>query len=269
MKNILFPTDFSANADHALEVASAIASRSNANLILLHSLYEKDEEESANAQMKMLENKLKEKLSIKINCVIAEAALVTAIKTMEKRKNIDLIVMGTNGITSFKKAFAGSNTSRVIEAARSPVLVIPSEILVKSIVNIAYATDYTNPEIPVVNFMAEFAALFNANLIILHIIDRYETDAISNGRNYIGSIKNKINYQKIAYHLIHTNEIAEGIEEFVSSNKIDILATATHHRGVFETLMKGSLTHLLLNGMAFPLLVQHKKAYEKTEVTEE
>lgn len=265
MKNILFLTDFSENAAQALAFAGDMASRAGASLILLHALNGRNKEEQAMVQMKALENWLKKKLKNKINLssVIAEATLSLAVKSVEKRKNIDLIVMGIKGISGFGKVFFGSNASKVIETARIPVLAIPSGIGVKPIVNIAYATDYAIPDEPVVRNVAGFAALFDANLIFLHIIDEYEINAMENGRDYVNNIKNKINYQKISYHFVQTNDVIGGISDFVSENKIDVLALATHHKNIFEIWMKGSVTNAILNETIVPLLVQHKKVYEK------
>jgi 2-hydroxy-3-keto-5-methylthiopentenyl-1-phosphate phosphatase len=44
-----------------------------------------------------------------------------------KKENIDLVVMGSNGISGLREMLIGSNTEKVVRTSETPVLVIKNE----------------------------------------------------------------------------------------------------------------------------------------------
>lgn len=135
-KRILFPTDFSKNADHALPYALAIARHFGAKLYLLHVVYfppqmpEYDIGRVLDGLVKNAEKRLR-KLILNANetqlifhpevRVGVEYGEITKLAGKEK---IDLIVMGTRGRTGLAHALLGSVAERVVRHAPCPVMTI-------------------------------------------------------------------------------------------------------------------------------------------------
>src|ERR1035437_6280700 len=132
MKTILVPTDFSKNAENALLYAINLAKRMSAKIILLHSFHvdytsgyvpvdsiEKEIEEAeakSNAQLKTLYNKVSHHSKLPIECISSQNLVVDAILTIIDEKNIDLVVMGTQGANGkLGRQIFGTNSSKVIE----------------------------------------------------------------------------------------------------------------------------------------------------------
>ena len=69
---------------------------------------------------------VREKIDVKFitDVVIAEESIVKEIIEYSEREKIDLIVIGTQGRTGFKKLFLGSVASGVLNFAHCPVLVV-------------------------------------------------------------------------------------------------------------------------------------------------
>lgn len=73
--------------------------------------------------------KIKEKadqneVKLKIEFIVDPASVVGAIIDYAEREKIDLIIIGSRGLSGFKKLLLGSTTSGVVTYAHCPVLVV-------------------------------------------------------------------------------------------------------------------------------------------------
>jgi nucleotide-binding universal stress UspA family protein len=148
MNNIIIPVDFSDTAKNALLYAAEIVKRASGKLIILHIPKSGDDEQNILTDLNNLVSDVKNKVSEDIQYVIhvGKNNLVEELKRIIDEENIDLIVMGTNGASGLKKLFIGSNTVKVIEKIKKPVLVLPGSAKYEDYVNtgknrIVLATD--------------------------------------------------------------------------------------------------------------------------------
>lgn len=140
---ILVPTDFSAQADAALERAQELASATGSELLLLHVrdsypyiapegllfIPAGFDQELRMALQKALDDKVDK---VRARGLRARGLLVTGaahqdIDAAAQREHVDLIVMGTHGRSGFRRLMIGSVADRVARSAKVPVLVVRSE----------------------------------------------------------------------------------------------------------------------------------------------
>jgi len=136
IRRILFPTDFSENADYAFQYALTFAREFGAKLYLEHVVYfppqmpEYDIGQVIDGLVKSAEKSLgkmiektreREVIFHPVVRVGVEHGEITALAEKEK---IDLIVMGTHGRTGIAHAFLGSVAERVVRHAPCPVLTV-------------------------------------------------------------------------------------------------------------------------------------------------
>lgn len=143
-KNIAFCTDFSANADEAFITAKDLAWHYGATLHIvhvmvnfsvsppLHSTYMPIEydpnfvEQVSAAAKEAIQNRylstLKEKQAYQVHLLSGYAA--TEILRLAKEAQIDLIVMGSHGLTGLAHVLFGSTTDRVVRKAHCSVLTV-------------------------------------------------------------------------------------------------------------------------------------------------
>ena len=149
---VLVAIDGSTSSMHAIDYAISIAVKNDSQLIILYVIdfykythlsssiilaptfgSEKYLEEKSEAEKLM--NKIKENFKLKINdntkskklkTEIVEGAKSVATTIMEyaESENVDIIIVGSRGRTSFKKLLLGSVSSNVIKNAHCAVLVI-------------------------------------------------------------------------------------------------------------------------------------------------
>lgn len=139
--SVLCPIDFSDCSKHALAAASWLAEVSAKPLYLLHAVHlDMPHYLSEETKAKVLEHwknvrgdvslHLKEwcqsicSPATETHYEVSDAPPVEAIIAAAHRHG-SIIVMGTHGRTGWRRVWMGSVTSRTIEQARVPVLVIP------------------------------------------------------------------------------------------------------------------------------------------------
>ncbi len=140
IKKILFPTDFSEFANHALIYVKEFANLHGAKVILLHvnemanyangygfgpTYYEYDIDIKNYSIQQM--NKLKDSLSkedFEVETQISQGNPFVAIVESSKKHNVDLIIMATHGYGAIKHLLIGSTAEKVVQHSTCPVLTI-------------------------------------------------------------------------------------------------------------------------------------------------
>lgn len=145
LERILCPTDFSQNAELALEYASFIAGQNHSELHLLHvlpditaamSLYGDlvfvmpDEwvttmEKHSNENLEKLPPQNSDSVSNIIRHT-SQGETATEIVNYADDNNIDLIIMGTHGKSDLAHILMGDTADKVLRKAHCPVMAIPS-----------------------------------------------------------------------------------------------------------------------------------------------
>jgi nucleotide-binding universal stress UspA family protein len=132
---ILVPVDGSEASDRAVHVAADLASRYGAEVIVLHVCGHEyvygidvlpERLEDANALVDRHVRGLKDAgLSARGEVVSAPyGRTARAILVAVDDENVDLIVMGTRGLTVWSRLLLGSVAHKVLHSARVPVLVV-------------------------------------------------------------------------------------------------------------------------------------------------
>lgn len=268
---ILLPTDFSKLSKVAVQFASKLSKKLNAELILIHVVYIDappraqvalktsqiidtmihNATEDCNRIIKEIKQEVgnKSKISFKIE---EGYPVEDVIVTFAQNNNIDLIIMGTKGATGLKKILIGSNATAVISNCDIPVITVPEHARFRDIKHIVYASDMLalNKE---VKTLIKFAQLFNSTIHVLHIINptsRKKIDIAKIKRDLIA----KHNYKKISIYVSLHEDIKEAIDEYISDIKADVLAMFTHKPTFFEKLFGKSVTRELAFHSWIPLL---------------
>lgn len=278
MQKILVPVDYSDDAANAALYAFEIASKSNSEILLLHSYHipvvateapvqtyeiliesvQKDEEEkmskfseklikSGNGRFDQLDIKTKVQLGFVIENICETA----------QNENIGLIVMGTRGASGIKKALMGSNTSDVIKKGQVPVLAVPSGATFKGLDKIVFACDYHLTENEDrLYVLTELALLFNSEVLIFNVVD--DRDKLPTFDHALQGLKieNVLRGAEHSYHFADKDhrDISEIIDDFVTSQKADLLVTIPKRLDFISSLFHKSLTKEMACHSKVPLL---------------
>ncbi len=140
IKNILVPIDFSDNAEYVMEYALSVAHQFKARILLcfvaqLYTDYsdffipqmpvvaiEEEIDRAAKERMQRFVKEHNNDMEIEECVLIGNVA--HEILNLAKRRDADLIVMGTHGYQGFEKILFGSVAEKVVKTAPCPVLTV-------------------------------------------------------------------------------------------------------------------------------------------------
>ncbi|HOO89874.1 MAG TPA: universal stress protein [Syntrophales bacterium] len=140
-RKILYPTDFSDVAHKALDFVECLKDAGAQEVIIVHIIekgnfdaiaryatkdileIEKDLENRAAAEIKPVEERLKQK-GFKVKVIIKKAVPYLGILEVEKKEKVSLIVVGSHGTSNIAEMLIGSVAQRIVRRAKTPVLVI-------------------------------------------------------------------------------------------------------------------------------------------------
>ena len=271
MKNILIPTDFSANAWKATVYAFSLFQNELCNFYFLNAckpeFYTPDINGASLAQAKsenkVLMNKLLKEVAIinknqnhRFKSIIIESWLNDAVVEIQNEIIFDLIVMGTKGETEADDRIFGTNSMNVIETVdHMPVLLIPEncvyvpEVKKELVLATRFDKSFSDYEI---NFLIDMAKKFKACIRILYIQD---TENLS--EEQLNTKEELHNYFKDVSHSFHTLtniEVTKGIHSFIQSRNSDVLVLNHKKRGFFQNLFSKSLLKELGKKPQIPML---------------
>lgn len=287
MKNILVPTDFSANAEKAMNFATRmVQGNKETKLTFFHVSNEPiptgfskaDQQTSMDEQLGRDVQRLQKSVldmyrqMLVKDDEINEEALVkygdfnTEIINTVKEQNIDLVVMGTLGATGLKKIFVGSTTADVMEKVPCSVLAIPDEYSNSPVTRIAYATDFMNVE-DGLDKIVGFAKLFNASIELFHVYlaGKGQTDPTTFDRNgFLRDLKKQFDYEHFTLAFVKLkddeDDLIDGIESYVAQKRPSIIAMATYEKMWYQSIFKPSKTKQMIFQTTCPLLVVKKNS---------
>ncbi len=280
MKKILFPTDFSANAQNAYSYALHLAEKLDANITTLHAYLpihvpanvmastvgeltemQKMEEWSRyeKAAKEMHEKAVERGLEkVEVNHVMEEGSAIEVIKKVAMDEKADLIVMGTKGASGIIGSLIGSNTATMIEEADIPVLAIPHNAKYHPIQKMAIATDFENLEENAILKAIEYAELFDAELHCIHVNVAHNPLL---GERMAKLCSSFADTPKLSFEIIDTEDnlssvedVLEAIDKYVNEKNMDMLVMQTHKRTFFQKLFTVSYTKKMAFHTDVPLL---------------
>jgi nucleotide-binding universal stress UspA family protein len=276
---ILVPTDFSTPSRVAIGYAAGLAKRTNAKVIMLSVQIEADAVQTTKLRKLQESNVktahkdadralgiLKERFP-KVSCSFEYThadTVVDGIESFATARKVDLIVMGSKGATGLKKILMGSNATAVIDNSSIPVIIVPNKPSFKtekSLNKIVYATDAKDFKYEV-KLVAELAKKLDASMEVLHIMPNDTTSNKKGAHVPAAKLAELEHYAKGHIHILATQKIAKGLDEFVEAQHADAVAMF-HSLDHKEKLFGTSVTRELAFQNTFPLL-SFKKAAKKS-----
>lgn len=254
MFNILFLTDFSENADTALQYAVDLVIDKN-GLITIFNSYLDDQEEAILKKLKYYQIKFPD---VKIDIILKKGNTLKNIKNICSENEFNLIVMGFKGESNIGKIHIGSVTSDVIRNVKENILAVPVNSSYTPIKRIAYALDYIDFNKDSLSDLNQFAQMLNAEIILLHVneVENYfEEEKLNNYRKIMDAV---IDYDNLSFEFIEGENVSKSIEEYIEKNEINVLAMLTRDYHLIKKAYKNSLTKRILFHTNKPLLVFHE-----------
>lgn len=274
MKKIILPTDFSENAYNAIAYALELFKNEDCTFYLLNTytpiLYDSEymyytPTMSIDEVYKTNSIKGLDRLAKRINKEFSNPKhtikkisvfnfLTDEINDQVEEKNIDLVVMGTQGATGAKEILFGSQTIHTIKKAKCPVLAIPSEYEFTTLKNILLPSDLSIGFHE--NQLKLLRSLVLENKVDLHILHIMEGDSLTTvqeeGKQELAKY---FKDASIHFHIEKGDDIQKGILEFQKNHTVEILCMINNKHSFFENLFFRPVVHKVGFHVKVPFLV--------------
>ncbi len=287
MKKILVPTDFSETADNAVNVALEIAQKSKATIYFFHTIttpidwsstqlsvptqpltiqkqkemYPEVSKQIAAAQAKLSElSRRATKMNVDSKIELGFNLFHEDLGRFADKNKVDLIVMGTHGLSGVKEAFLGSNTLKVIRTSNVPVMTVKNKHKSFKIKSLIYASDFeetkANKNIERVKVFADF---FGASIhfVFINTPVGFEDSAYTMAKIHKIAKENKIS--KYYAQIYNDYTVERGITNMAEMIKADIITLSTHGYSGIRHLINNNVAENIAINAKVPVLTFRMK----------
>jgi nucleotide-binding universal stress UspA family protein len=269
MKKLLVPTDFSEQAENALKVAAQIARKNDSELYILHTLelplHLANSSDSNSLPeplyfIKLAEKNFKELLAkpymegISIQEAYGHNEIFEDIREAVEMNDIDLIIMGSHGVSGFKEMFIGSNTEKVVRTSIKPVLVIKNEHKDFSVEDFVFASDFSEESKGPIQEAINFAKGVDARLHLLYVNTPSGFSTTSEVNSKMSAILDEVDGDNYTLNIYNDNTVEKGILNFAKDSNAALIGMSTHGRKGLSHFFNGSISEDLVNHANMPVV---------------
>jgi nucleotide-binding universal stress UspA family protein len=275
-KRVLLPTDFSKNALNAIRYALDLYKDVRCDFYFLNAFHasgyslesmlvsEPGERyyEAAKAKSEAGMARLMEMLRLHpenskhtYHTVCAFNNLLLAIEEALKLKDIDIIIMGTKGITDSSSTIFGTNTVGVMEKiTQCPVIAIPAEYSFSPPKEIVFPTDFKTAFRRIeLNYMLEIAKMHDSSISVLHIEKEAKLNkGQEDNKALLADILEGIDF---SFHTLTKVGVSQGIQAFTESRGSSMIAFLNKKHRFFNSILSNPLVKEIGYDSDIPILV--------------
>lgn len=279
MKKILVPTDFSACANYAADVAMALARKLSAEVhfytrVHVHPLWDQLSEkekmdfpesfariQETRRQFQDLRDRYRS-APVRIVTSYSHGDLIDVVSRYIEAENIYLIVMGSSGADGMKEFLFGSNAQKIVRHAHRPVMVVKQPAERTEFKNIVFASDFQEGAKKAFQELIEFGRHFGSHIHLVNIAayPTFEIDAKI--RKRMEEFEEMCWALPCTIHELGDLSIEMGITNFAQKVKADLVTVAPSGKNMLKRIFAGSVTEALVNHLEIPVLTLNNPELE-------
>jgi nucleotide-binding universal stress UspA family protein len=274
MNRILVPYDFSEVADHALDFAVQVASKSEAKEVMILNVIEHPSESRLKymgaTDMDPMEqvyfNKLIKLTKDKLTKRIADGAFAVNVtsriqlgspyyKLSEeiKEEEVDLVVMGTSGADGVDEVFVGSNAERVVRTSTCPVVTLKGKANVDDLKSIVFASNFQEVTDSFATQIKALQSMLGAKLKIVKINTPANFTTQRHDMDQMLAFVEKFGFEDATVDVYNYTNEEDGIIYYADDIKADMIAIGTNQRTGFNHFLMGSIAEDVVNHAKRPV----------------
>jgi nucleotide-binding universal stress UspA family protein len=274
MKTILVLTDFSINADYAVQYALKLAQKIEANLLLCN-IYELPQDARMTGRKAYEQNSIEDQseLSARLKTEIDKykeglfrpelsqcsypGSVADRINEIAGKNEVIMGVVSSHNANWLSTLISGNHTRNIIEAADFPILMIPYQIRFSNYKSIAFATAMNYTDITVLESLTGLAKHMNSEILVTQVADAFADKKfeLKELKQFFNQIPGKINYPNIRYYIFENRTIINGLTWLTTHVEIDLLVLVHRRRNWMQKLLSGSITQQLAVFFNKPILI--------------
>ena len=273
IKKILIPFDFSETAELALEHAVFMAKLHKAEIIIAHviesysftsaissafgksqSEFEEKLESSTNDKLQQLTEKLHHDSGMKVIFRTETGKIYKKIVNIAEETDVDIIVMGTHGVSGFQDFLVGSNTYRVVMSASCPVISVQAHSKKIGFKDIVLPIDNSPSSRQKVRHCVEIAKHYNSIVHVAGMMTMSDVDMQRRFEVKIHQVQSFLEEHEIAHtvKVFKTDNSPATTMNYSNQVNADLLIIMTDQEG--SGIFMGNFAQQLINQSKIPVM---------------
>jgi nucleotide-binding universal stress UspA family protein len=281
-RSIMVPLDGSQLAEGAIQYALAIAERAQAKvrfvLVNPHS-YPPLLIEPPTVYLREVTERFRERLGSCLSSLILNGPVAPSLAKHAREIGADLVVMTTHGWGGLRRAWLGSVTEELIRSTEIPVLVIrpgkDGSLPSLDLREILVPLDGSLLAEVALQPAAAMAKLWNAKISLLQVVHptvlagdptagspvKHNDELIQIGEEANAYVRDEVDRLRLTGAavsggaIVATAGVAQTLLGVAKSERVSLIAMATHGRGGLPRLVLGSVTNKIVRTAEVPVLV--------------
>lgn len=279
INEIVFATDFSSSSNRALPYALALATRSNARLVVAHVLPSGNsfaEEVGMPAQendaaRQRLEAEARENLATLCAAnsfstlihheIVGWGEVWSELCRIVQERNAGLVVLGTRGLSGLKKVRAGSTAEDVMRSIPCPVMIVGPNaggFTAGRFRRILYATNFAKASLRALRYAIALKEEDQASLTMLHVAPRAAGGKESEirqrySRQLAAMLPGETGLSDKMHTAVEFGRPAEEIVRTAEVERADVIILGVHAAGR-SSIFLPSTVHYVLSHAPCPVL---------------
>ncbi len=167
---------------------------------------------------------------------------------------IDLVAMGTKGVSGAKEYLIGSNTEKIVRSSTVPVIAVKNYPRIEFVRNIIFPnTMQTEKQEDLIMKVKALQEFFKAHLHIVFINTpgNFTTDMATHKR--LLAFTKRFLFKNFTVHVFNDLHEEDGIIHFAQQIKADMIAMGTHGRKGLAHIVSGSIAEDVVNHIEIPI----------------
>lgn len=277
IQKILIPIDFSETSLLAIEHAAFTAQLFKAELVLLHVVekyWEKfsiitpelkievpsDFSNSIEKKLEDIASDILRKNGVKSTCITANGNIYSEIMNISDEQKVDLIVMGTHGISGIAEFFVGSNTYKVVTKSKCPVLSVQNGTAKLGYKNILLPIDDSVHSRQKVNHAIVLAKHFASRIHVLGLGDK-DNDEYDMDRFDVKLLQIQEYAEKCGVscdrQIVNGSNQAKVTLDYANNSSTDLIVIMTDQEENITGRLMGTYAQQIVNHSKIPVMSIH------------
>ncbi len=279
MKHILIPADFSENSKNAIQYAVQLFNETPCHFHLLYvdtegikyaekPVYEMGTNILVEKEPKAIGQKLKDLeayvLSFspkntphRFTTIREKGYFLNSIRKQIHEKEIDLIVMGTQGASELKEFFLGTRSGDVITKVECDVLVVPNEARYTAfeqvVIPVDFELDYDDAT------LRKIAEMITSNTVQIKLLYVTKSDIplleqVETQQNVLSQRLARMLPNPITFKRVISKKIEDGVRIFAESVKADLIIMVSKDYGLLQKAFLDTTVEEVSFETSIPLL---------------
>jgi len=253
---ILVTTDFTKQADNALQHAFILKEKINGRIVLLHIVSSDDELESAHQKLQKVIEETEKNYGIRISEIIRKGNIFDDISRVASEIGAKFVIMGTHGVSGLQHIF-GSKALKVISTSKVPFISITKEPTRNGFNKIVMPFNLNKEPRELLTLASDIAKSFDSEI---HIIG-YGLN--KKGGKYLEMITNYLESSKLKY-IIEQKESSSNFDavvlEYAKGVGADLISISNIQENVFN-LFGGFEQNVIANKQGIPVMVVNSNSF--------